>query len=276
MEITIGLFLLIVVLALFCELLDCSLGMGYGTILSPALLIAGFEPLAVIPAVLLSQAFGGLSASVFHHRYRNVDFSWDSKDLKLFFLIGGCGVLAVVFAAATSINIPKQALKTYIGVLVLVMGILTLVRPSFRFSWPRMIGVGVLSAFNKGMSGGGFGPVVTGGQILAGQEHKAAIGVTTLAEAPICISGFLAYVIGISIASLKGPVLDIPVKTFAATMFGPHVFRWELVLALALGSLAATPFGPLLTRVIERQVMRHLVAWLIIGLGIWALIDTWW
>lgn len=275
MEITVGLFLLIIVLALFCELLDCSLGMGYGTILSPALLIAGFEPLAVIPAVLLSQAFGGLSASIFHHQYRNVDFSWGSKDLKLFFLIGGGGVLAVVFAAATSINIPKQALKTYIGVLVLIMGVLTLLRPTFDFSWRRMIAVGVLSAFNKGMSGGGFGPVVTGGQILSGQEHRAAIGVTTLAEAPICISGYFAYLIGLAAATLKGPVLDIPVATFGAAMFGARAFQWELLLALTLGSLVATPFGPLLTRVIERNVMRHLVAWLIIGLGVWALIDTW-
>lgn len=275
MEITVGLFLLIIAAAIFCELLDCSLGMGYGTILSPVLLIAGFEPLAVIPAVLLSQAFGGLSASIFHHQCRNVDFSWQSKDLKLFFLIGGFGVLAVIFAAVTSIHIPKQALKTYIGLLVLIMGIITLLRPAFRFSWRRMIAVGILSAFNKGMSGGGFGPVVTGGQILAGQEHKAAIGVTTLAEAPICISGFLAYVIGITVATLQGPVVDIPLKTFVATMFAPAVFRWELVLALILGSLAATPFGPLLTRAIQRQVMRYVVGFLITGLGIWTLASTW-
>ena len=275
MEITVGLFLLIIVLALFCELLDCSLGMGYGTILSPALLIAGFEPLAVIPAVLLSQAFGGLSASIFHQQYRNVDFSWNSKDLKLFFLIAGFGVLAVVFAAVTSINIPKQALKTYIGVLVLIMGVLILLRPAFRYSWQRMIGVGILSAFNKGMSGGGFGPVVTGGQILAGQEHKAAIGITTLAEAPICISGFMAYVIGKAVASVDGPVLEAPLSTFIGTMFGPAIFQWELILALTLGSLVATPFGPLLTRLIHRQAMRYIVGWLIAVLGVWALADTW-
>ena len=275
MEITVGLFLLIVLAAAGCELLDCSLGMGYGTVLSPVLLIAGFEPLAVIPAVLLSQAFGGLSASAFHHQYRNVDFSWNSKDLRLFFVIAGFGLVAVVFAAVTSLNIPKQALKTYIGVLVLIMGVLILLRPTFRYSWQRMIGVGILSAFNKGMSGGGFGPVVTGGQILSGQECKAAVGITTLAEAPICISGFMAYVIGKAAATVDGPALEAPLSAFIGAMFEPRVFQWELILALTLGSLAATPFGPLLTRVIHRQAMRYIMGWLIATLGLWALADTW-
>lgn len=275
MEITVGLFLLVIAAAAFCELLDCSVGMGYGTILSPLLLIAGFEPLAVIPAVLLSQAFGGLSASIFHHQYNNVDFSWNSKDLRLFLLIGGLGVLAVIFAALTSINVPKLALKSYIGALVMVMGVVILLRPAFRYSWQRMVGIGILSAFNKGLSGGGFGPVVTGGLILSGQEHKTAIGITTLAEAPICICGFLAYVIGKAAMSVDGPVFEAPLSVFVETMFMPKVFQWELILALTIGSLGATPFGPLITRITQRQVMRYVVGSLIALLGAWSLADTW-
>ena len=53
MEITVGLFLVLFFLAFCCEFVDSSLGMGYGTILTPTLLIMGFEPLMVIPAVLL-------------------------------------------------------------------------------------------------------------------------------------------------------------------------------------------------------------------------------
>jgi len=275
MEITVGLFLLIVAAAALCELLDCSVGMGYGTILSPLLLIVGFEPLAVIPAVLLSQAFGSLSASIFHHQYNNVDFSWNSRDLRLFFLIGGLGVLAVIFAAITSLNVPKLALKSYIGALVMVMGVVILLRPAFRYSWQRMVGIGILSAFNKGLSGGGFGPVVTGGLILSGQEHKTAIGVTTLAEAPICISGFLAYVIGKATMVVNGPVLAAPLASFVETMFMPRVFHWELILGLTIGSLISTPLGPLITRFTQRQVMRYVVGGLIALLGAWSLADTW-
>ena len=52
MEISVGTFLLLFVFAFGCEFIDSSLGMGYGTILTPSLLILGFDPLLVVPAVL--------------------------------------------------------------------------------------------------------------------------------------------------------------------------------------------------------------------------------
>ena len=57
-------------LAFLCEVTDASFGMGYGTILAPLLLIVGYEPAVIVPAILLSQAVGGFTASVFHHRYK--------------------------------------------------------------------------------------------------------------------------------------------------------------------------------------------------------------
>lgn len=43
--------------------------------------------------------------------------------------------------------------------------------------------------------GMGYGPVVTGGQLLAGIEGKNAIGLTSLAEGLTCIVGVLVYLI---------------------------------------------------------------------------------
>jgi len=160
-EITVGMFLLLFALAFVCEFIDSSLGMGYGTIMSPLLIILGFEPLIVIPAILLSQAFGGFTAAVFHHQFENASFKPGSRDLKIVMIISGFGFVATVAAALLALHIPKVVLKTYIGVLVLVMGGILLSNRTFRFSWKKMIGVGILSAFNKGMTGGGFGPVVT-------------------------------------------------------------------------------------------------------------------
>jgi len=274
MEITVGLFLLIIVLAFVCEYLDSSLGMGYGTILSPILIILGFNPLVSVPAILISQAFGGLTASVFHQRFGNVSFHANSKDLKLAFVITSFGIIATIFAAVISINIPKIALKTYIGILVLVMGIITLRNVRFSFSWKKMIGIGILSAFNKGLSGGGFGPVVTSGQILAGQKHKSAIGVTTLAEAPICIIGFFTYLIGRSIKELSGPVMDTSVLDFFKKMFSPRMFQWELILALILGSVLVAPFGAFTTKNLKKQKLHIILGVLITILGIWTLVRT--
>jgi uncharacterized protein len=250
-----GTFFLLLALAFAAELIDSSLGMGYGTILSPVLIILGFHPLVVVPAILLSQSFGGFSASVFHHRLENVKLTRQSRDGRIVLLITILGVVFVVGAAFLAMGLSKQALKTYIGLLVLVMGIILLSRIHFRFSWKKMIGVGILSSFNKGLSGGGFGPVVTAGQIIAGHGHKNAIGVTTAAEAPICISGFIAYYF------LKGP--DAVLQD------------WIVFLPLTVGSLLSTPIGALITRKFPEGKVRPTLGILVVILGIWTLAKTW-
>ena len=62
-----------------CEYVDSSLGMGYGTTLTPVLLLAGFEPLQIVPAVLLSEFVTGLAAGLLHHHEGNIDFLRDRK-----------------------------------------------------------------------------------------------------------------------------------------------------------------------------------------------------
>jgi uncharacterized membrane protein YfcA len=275
MEITVEIFLTLMTFAFICEFIDASLGMGYGTILSPLLIIMGFSPTLVIPAVLISQAFGGFFAAIFHRQLGNINFKSNPRDLKLVILISVLGIFATVLAAVIAINIPKNILKSYIGLMVLVMGIIILKNKAFTFSWNKMIGIGILSAFNKGMSGGGFGPVVTGGQILAGQEHKSAVGITTMAEAPICISGFFTYLVVSTIKNIPGPVLDIPFKDFISQMFSIQLIQWELILALMLGSIIVAPFAAFTTRSIKKKGIHYIIGILITVLGVWTLYKTW-
>ena len=76
MEITTGLLAVVAVMSLFCGYVDASLGMGYGTTLTPILLIAGFAPLEVVPAVLLGQIAGGLVGGLAHHRMGNINLDF--------------------------------------------------------------------------------------------------------------------------------------------------------------------------------------------------------
>ena len=242
---------LIALMAFICEYIDSSLGMGYGTILSPVLIIMGFDPLIVLPAVLFSQALGGFVAAVFHHGFENVNFTAGSRDSKIVLIITIFGIVATIFAALIAVNIPGTVLKTYIGCLILVMGIIMLSRRQFKFSWNKMIGIGILSAFNKGISGGGFGPVVTSGQIISGHQHKNAIGVTTLAEAPICISAFLTHMLARGAAD------------------------WPLITALCIGSVAVAPLGALTTKKIAPEKLKFILGVLVALLGAWVLVKTW-
>ncbi len=264
--------LLLAALACGCEIIDSSLGMLYGTILSPALITAGYNPVAVIPSILLSQAIGGFIASVKHHKLGHVEYRVEknirqrlaelgyietfkrslSRDLKVVFIISAAGVLATCVGALTAVSIPKTALKTYIGVLVIVMGVVLLSRSVFGFSWKKIFGVGVLSAFNKGISGGGFGPVVTTGQLIAGRRSKETIGATTSSEIPICLTGFATYVLtkGIPSSNLLMPLL---VGATVGGWVGPRItakFRSERRIKTGLGVL-------------------------VIALGLYTLIKTW-
>jgi len=268
--------ILIVSGALICEFIDASMGMLYGTILSPVLIIAGFEPVVVVPSILFSQALGGFTASIFHHRLKNVNLALKSanpkviikklselgyiesfkrgttKDFKVSMCVASLGVIATIIAVLIAINISKSALKTYIGILVVAMGAILLFGPEFKFSWKKMLAVGILSAFNKGISGGGFGPVVTSGQLIAGRDGKSSIGATTFAEAPICIAGFLTFLI------TKG------------------ISNWNLVILLSAGALIGAPFGALLTsRFKSEKHLRTGLGLLTLALGIWILIKTW-
>jgi hypothetical protein len=276
MELTLTTILGLIMGALLCEFIDSSLGMLYGTIFSPVLIIAGFDPILVVPSILFSQAIGGFTASIFHHRLKNADFTLKIKnpryvadrlaklgyketfnrgttqDLKVAICITSLGIFAAIFATLIAVNIPKVALKTYIGVLAVLMGIIVLSRMNFKFSWKKILGIGILSAFNKGISGGGFGPVVTAGQIISGRDGKGSIGATTLAEAPICMAGFLAYLL------TKG------------------ISNWSFVFLLSSGAIMGAILGPFFTaRFKSKEKLKIVLGFLTLGLGIFVLINTW-
>ena len=173
------------------------LGMGYGTALTPILLMMGFEPMQVVPAVLLAELFTGFAAGIMHAKVGNVDFRVKtlnpkkivnsikengffatiqkgmSQHLKIALLIGLFSALGAVTGSAVAINLPSFYLKLYIGVLVVTIGIYILVtyNKQFTFTWSKLTVLSIIASFNKGISGGGYGRL-SGGQILSGWTVK--------------------------------------------------------------------------------------------------------
>ena len=186
MEFTSGLFILILFAALVCQYISLSIGVGYGIILTPLLLILGFAPLQVVPAVLFSQLAGGTIGSVVHHRLGNIELGFRrdrkpakgglrgldylprSNDAKVIAILAAFGVIGVLVGVFTAVNIPQIALETYIGVMVLGIGLLILLRLNKKsnFSWRGLTAVGLLGGFNKGISGGAYVVLAAGGQII--------------------------------------------------------------------------------------------------------------
>lgn len=238
---------LIIVLAFICEYVDSSLGMGYGTTLTPLLLIMGYNPLQIVPAVLLSELITGLSAGFMHHRLKNVNLKIGTKDFKIAMIMAACSIFGTLLAVFIALRVSTFYIKLYIGILVLGMGILilTTLNRTFKFSWKKITSLGLLAAFNKGISGGGYGPLVTSGQILSGVRSKAAIGITSLAEGLTCLVGVIAYL-----------------------AFTNHRIQWILAPSLVVGAIVSVPLAALTVKKFRGSSLKLIVgiATLILGL----------
>ncbi|MBN1146306.1 MAG: sulfite exporter TauE/SafE family protein [Anaerolineales bacterium] len=213
----------VMILAFCCELIDSSLGMGYGTTLTPVLLALGYQPLEIVPAVLFSEFITGILACVFHHEFGNVDFRSGSRDLKVAIVLSAMSVVGVFVAVIVAVNVPSWVVKLYIGILVLVMGLMILKhnRRELPFSWRRIGFLGLLAAFNKGISGGGYGPIVTGGQMLSGVRGRSAVGIASLAEGITSIVGVGIYLCSstpfpwhLALPLMVGAVLSVPLAAY--------------------------------------------------------------
>jgi uncharacterized membrane protein YfcA len=222
-------------LALGCEYIDSTLGMGYGTTLTPVLLLMGYEPMQTVPAVMLSEFLTGILAGILHQECGNVNFKRGSRSRRVVLVLAACSIVGTLLAVFISVNVPSWVIKTYIGVLVLAMGISVLLtmNKKFAFSWKKVVGLGFLAAFNKGISGGGYGPLVTSGQILAGEESKEAIGITSMAEGLVCIVGVIAYAVT-----------------------GNGGVDWSLAPSLVLGAVCSVPLAALTVKKLPMRGMR--------------------
>jgi len=237
----------IIFLAFLCEYVDSSLGMGYGTTLTPVLLIMGYSPLQVVPALLLSELLSGLSAAFFHHKMKNADFRAGAKDFKIATVLVAASIFGTALAIFVALTLPSFYVKLYIGILVFTMGLLILLtrKKTFPFSWKKISGLGLLAAFNKGISGGGYGPIVTSGQLLSGVNSKAAVGITSLAEGLTCFVGVGGYL-----------------------LFTNHTVDWSLAPSLIIGALLSVPLAVFTVKKVKEGNLRVIVGVVTLCLGL--------
>ncbi|MBK1709988.1 sulfite exporter TauE/SafE family protein [Marichromatium gracile] len=231
--------------ALLCEYLDSSLGMGYGTTLTPLLLLAGFAPLQIVPAVLLSELFTGLAAGLLHHRDGNIDLRRDHQARRTFWLLATLSAVGAISAVLLAVRLSTQWFSVAIAVIVLGMGLVTLItaRRRLRYRPAGILAIGSIAAFNKGLSGGGYGPLVTSGQVVSGVAPRQAVAITSMAEALTCLIGLTAYL-------LLGGAID-----------------WSLALPLSAGALLSVPLATVTVRRLPEALIRGAVGVLTLTLG---------
>jgi hypothetical protein len=163
------------------------------------------------------------------------------------------GMVAVIIGAFTAINIPDKILKIYIGLLIATIGIsIFIFRKKRKFSKKRLIFFGFLASFNKGISGGGYGPVLAGGQISSGVKSKQAVGITAFSEGVISLIGFLIYLF----------------------INGMNHTNWGLVVSLLIGGIISTPLAVWKVKKTKSKKLKYYIAAASIVLGIATILTT--
>ena len=243
------------------QLVDGSLGMGYGLTSSTVLLAAGLSSTTASSVVHFAQLGTTFVSGVAHHRAGNVEpFAVNA--------LSAYGFVAA-FAGATLLSSLGQA-RILQSCLLLAVGAYVLARnaspaPSpagpFRRHAARpslpshrlLATLGLLGGFVDATGGGGGGPVATSGLLADGKLGTAkAVGTVSLSEFFVtlgCVLGFL----------VTGGGAHAAAATAATAASSESTMRIDLVLALLGGGLLAAPLAPALVKYLPERLLGCVV-----------------
>ena len=135
---------------------DASIGMGYGTITVPLLLLLGVPPIYTVPAVLLSKTVLGVLSGGVHQMAGHVQ-----RKVVLPLII--TGILGTVLGVPLTFFLPDREVSALIGIILMTIGFLSLLNVARgvkmgRYSRNKIRVSGFFAGFTNGISGGGTGP----------------------------------------------------------------------------------------------------------------------
>ena len=239
----------IVIAAFLFETFDSASGMGFGATLGALLFVLGYPAAAVVPTLLFSEAATGLVGGLFHNEFENVEFGFGDESateatrvLGLVVAIGVGATIVSVVLAYLAIEVSGPLVQAYIGVIIVFIAGLTLFQNitdfSGTYSQRQLIGFAALAGLNKGITGSGFGPVITLGQILSGIYEKSATAITSMSEGVVSLAGIITFLT----ITVAGVGLDLTLL--------PSVFA---------GGFLAAILAPYTVRVMPNRILQYIV-----------------
>jgi uncharacterized membrane protein YfcA len=257
----------VVLMAAFFEFMDASAGMGFGTALTPLLLVMGFDPKQIVPVVMIQQAAAGLVGAFLHREFENVEWKFKpmSATVKLSLVIvlsaAVFNVLAIV-GVYKIFNVDKVWIKLYVAILLLMMGAISLFQSRHERPYKpgKMVLFASLAGFNKGVGGGGYGPVVTIGGLLSGVPVKSMLAVTAVSEGTVSTISLITWLVmltsGVTIDYLLLP--SFMLATMFSAVAAPYMTRvfpeklWKIVVPAYCLCLTAYAFWKVIPDILAR------------------------
>lgn len=244
------------VVGLIAQLIDGSLGMGYGVTSSTLLLAVGVAPAAASAAVHFSELGTSLVSGVSHHKFGNVDW----RTVSILAVPGFVGA----FAGATLLsNLDAAVAKPLVAIILLSLGFYVVyrflrlggARPSFkgRPSAAFLAPMGLVAGTLDAVGGGGWGPVGTTSLLSSGRlEPRKVVGSIGASEFVVAVGASLGFLVGLGSAGIN----------------------WGFAVALLAGGVIAAPIAAWLVRHLAPRVLGTAAGGLIILTNSKTLLET--
>ena len=231
---------LLAVAGFLAQLVDGSLGMGYGITSSTVLLFIGLSPAAASASVHIAKIGTGASSGFAHHRFGNVDWQV-ARRIALPGAIGAFVGAVLLSGLSTASSRPiSSSLLFLLGIYVLIRFLKGGLRP-LRKGVPRLrflIPVGLVGGFVDATGGGGWGPVATPALLADGRlAPNRVVGTVSASEFIVAIAASLGFFFGIGVAGV----------------------RFDYVAALLLGGLIAAPIAAYMVRHLNPRLLGVVV-----------------
>jgi uncharacterized protein len=247
------LILLLIVLAVgfAAQLIDGSLGMGFGVLSMSLLLAAGVLPAVASATVHIAKVFTAIASGAAHWRFGNVDG-------KVFVMLGVPGAIGGYAGAVLLSNLSLDAARPYVSIILLILGVVILGRflhgrrkrrmaaeaggldepdatpPRARRPAWLLAPLGLIGGFVDASGGGGWGPVTTSTLVASGRlSARTTIGTVNAAELLVALSASAGFLVEL----------------------GGEGVQWDVTAAMLLGGvLAAIPAAWMVRHINERTL----------------------
>lgn len=228
------------------QLVDGTLGMGFGVTSATVLLALGVAPTAASAATHAAKLPTTFVSGIAHWRAGNVD----PKVLVRVALPGAVGgFVGAVILTSISLEAAKSSmagLLIFFGLVILVrfgFGLRIIPTPKSGHTARWLAPIGLLGGFVDATGGGGWGPVVTPSLMtVTSHEPRRVVGTTNAAEFVVAVSVSTGFITGAAHE-------DIP---------------WLPVLGLVLGGVAVAPIAARLAGRLPHAPMGAMVGGLVI------------
>ena len=257
-------FLMVVAIIFVFDLIDSSAGQGLGTVSAPLLLMLGFSTYQVIPSLVIVAAMSGLVSGWFHHEFENVHYSLKkpfNDETKTVLFTAGVGSIMIASSVVLVHYVIQPndfILSLYIAITVILMGLLGLIRvkkgsEDYKYRPKFIVTFAAIAGFNKGVGGGGYGPVLVMGNILSGIYEKTAAALTQTTEGIVSTVGAVCF--------------------FALALLDPGSrIDFLLLPSMFTGSFFASVLAPYILRVLPNKIWKVLIPAYAFMIGIYFVI----